>query len=555
MPDAADNPPPADAAEVLARLGGPEYALNLMSRILRTLPVAIGIYDASDTDFRVLYLNPATESFAGPVLAPYQDRPLAEVYPDAIQNHVAELFQEAVDSQEARSRYDFISHTGRVFNVDAYPVRGPEGKGYVVQVAQEITELFRGRERLELGVHLAVELAARMEQPAVLALLLKRAVSAVKADRGTVSRIEGPETVIEGSYDPRGRPVPAGSRWLTASQPMLLEAITERRAVRGSNLALEGMPESIREVMGEIKHVLTVPMVIGGDVVGALALSRTTDRPFTDDDMATVTQIATVAAYSIRNSRLLQQAQEANRAKAEFMNMAAHELRTPLSVISGYVSLLKDGSLGEGPSSWLEPVKVISTKLDELAYLVDDVLTAARLDAGTLPPGTEVVDMRDLVLAAIARVQPRVSLLRATLETEVPTTPAPVRVNPSHVARVFDNLVNNALTYNRPPVWLRIALEVTETAARVFVEDNGKGIAPESHGRIFDQFVRIEDPSFGYPPGTGLGLYISRKMAETYGGSLELASSEVGKGSRFVLTLPLVHAAGVHATEAPPSSG
>jgi PAS domain S-box-containing protein len=543
LPDGQVN----DAAAILSRAGGDEYALRLLARIIRTLPVAVGIYEATEQGFEVLYLNPATESFAGRVNTPYQGRSLDEVYPDALQNHVAELFEEVVAGQEPTSRYDFVSHNGRVFNVDAYPVRGPGDKRYILQTAQEITEVYRGRQRLQLGVDLAVDLAERVEQPEVLARLLRRAVAAVQADRGTVSRIEGSETVVEGSYDPRGHPVPAGSRWQTASQPMLLRAVEERRVVRGSDLNLEGMPPGIRETMAEIKHVLTVPMVVGGEVVGALALSRVTDRPYTDDDMAIVSQIATVAAYSIRNARLYQQAQEANRAKAEFMNMAAHELRTPLSVVSGYVSLLKDGSLGEGPPAWTEPMKVISAKVDELAYLVDDVLTAARLDSGSIPPGAQVVDLGDLVRAAVGRVQPRVNLLQATLETELSDAAAPVRVNPAHVARIFDNLVNNALTYNRPPLWLRVELKVLETSARIAIEDNGKGIPAESQARIFDQFVRIEDPTFGYPPGTGLGLYISRKLAETYGGHLELESSEVGKGSRFLLTLPLVHAAGVHA--------
>lgn len=543
-----------EVAAMLALAGGQEYALSLMAGILATLPVAVGIYDASDPGYRVLYLNPATESFAGPVSEPYQGNPLTQVYPDAIQNHVAQLFDDVVQTGQAQSRYDFVSQAGRVFNVDAYPVRGPEARTYILQVAQEITELHRGRQRLELGVDLALDLAARLEPNEVLARLLKRAVTAVDADRGTVSRIDGEEVVIEGSYDPAGNPVPAGSRWLIKSQPMLERAIRSQEVVRGADLSTEGMPERVVEAMRQIKHVLTVPMVMGGVVVGALALSRTRAKPFSDDDMATVNQIASVAASSLRNARLYQQAQEANRAKAEFMNMAAHELRTPLSVISGYVSLLKDGSLGESPPSWAEPMNVIANKVNELAYLVDDVLTAARLDSGTIPPGAQVVDLANLVRAALERVAPRVALLGATLETEIPETSGQVRVNPQHIGRIIDNLVNNALTYSRPPLVARVVMTFTDTAGRITIQDNGKGIPPESQGRIFDQFVRIEDPSFGYPPGTGLGLYISRKLAETYGGSLVLVSSELGVGSQFALTLPLVHEAGVHAPVEAPTS-
>jgi signal transduction histidine kinase len=543
-----------EVASMLALAGGHEYALSLMAGILATLPVAVGIYDASEPEYRVLYLNPATESFAGPVSEPYQGNTIDQVYPDAIQNHVAQLFDDVIRTGQAQSRYDFVSHGGRVFNVDAYPVKGPEARTYILQVAQEISELYRGRQRLELGVDLALDLAARLEPNEVLARLLKRAVTAVDADRGTVSRIDGDEVVIEGSYDPAGNPVPAGSRWLIKSQPMLERAIRNQEVVRGGELSAVGMPDQIVDAMRQIKHVLTVPMVMGGGVVGALALSRTKEKPFSDDDMATVSQIATVAAYSLRNARLYQQAQEANRAKAEFMNMAAHELRTPLSVVSGYVSLLKDGSLGEPPPSWAEPMNVIANKVNELAYLVDDVLTAARLDSGTIPPGAQVVDLGNLVRDALERVAPRVALLGATLETNIPESAGEVRVNPQHIGRIFDNLVNNALTYSRPPLVVKVGMTFTETTGRITIQDNGKGIPPESQGRIFEQFVRIEDPSFGYPPGTGLGLYISRKLAETYGGSLVLVSSEVGVGSQFALTLPLVHGVGVHAPVEAPTS-
>ncbi|MFN2466177.1 MAG: ATP-binding protein [Candidatus Dormibacteria bacterium] len=540
-----------EVAALLSAAGGQDYALALLAGILSTLPVAVGIYEATGDDYRVLYLNPATESFAGPVSEPYQGHTIGEAYPESLQNHVAELFDEVVHTGERQSRHQFTSHAGRVFNVDAYPVRGPEQKTYILQVAQEITELHRGQLRLQLGVELAVDLAARVEPNEILSRLLKRAVKSIEADRGTVSRIDGDEVVIEGSYDPRGNPVPAGSRWLIRSQPMLEEAILTQKVVRAGNVSTEGMPEPVARVMREIKHVLTVPMIVAGTVVGTLALSRTRDRPFSDDDMTTVSQIATVAAYSLRNARLYQQAQDANRAKAKFMNMAAHELRTPLSVISGYLSLLQDGSLGQPPDSWSEPMSVIAGKVSELAYLVDDVLTAARLDSGAIPPGAQVVEVATLVRDALDRVAPRVALLGATVETEIPSATAEVRVNPQHIGRIIDNLVNNALTYSRAPLLLQVSLTTSSTTARLSVRDNGKGIPDEARTRIFDQFVRIEDPSFGYPPGTGLGLYISRKLAETYGGTLELAWSEVGVGSEFALTLPLVHEAGVHAPVEP----
>jgi signal transduction histidine kinase len=219
--------------------------------------------------------------------------------------------------------------------------------------------------------------------------------------------------------------------------------------------------------------------------------------------------------------------------------MAAHELRTPLSVIAGYVSMLADGTLGEGPAGWKPPLEVLVDKTRELAHLIDDILLAGRLESGLARTSGRAIDLGEPLREALQRASARAELIGATVEVQRPQSPVTVSVDPDHVARILDNLVNNAFNYSPGPPRVRLTLEKVGDAALLRVEDSGRGIGREHRERIFQQFYRVDDPTDAYPPGTGLGLFISRALAERYGGSLELEWSEQGVGSRFLLRLPL----------------
>ena len=230
---------------------------------------------------------------------------------------------------------------------------------------------------------------------------------------------------------------------------------------------------------------------------------------------------------------------ERSRMRSQFLNMAAHELRTPLSVIAGYVSMLADGTLGQGPAAWQAPLAVLVQKTSELAYLIDDILLAGRLESGTARTAGRTMDLRDALREAIERARARAEMIAASVEVPAPDSPMLVRGDVDHVARILDNLLNNAFNYSRGRPRVRVRLDSDGDSALLRVEDSGRGIDTEHRDLIFQQFYRVEDPATGYPPGTGLGLFISRALAERCGGSLELEWSEAGVGSRFVLRLPL----------------
>ena len=252
-------------------------------------------------------------------------------------------------------------------------------------------------------------------------------------------------------------------------------------------------------------------------------------------------------------SELYTAAQESSRSKSEFLNMAAHELRTPLSVVSGYLALLAEGSLGDGPPAWKMPIDMLTAKAAELNRIVDDLLLASRMEVNALHGQSFIFDLRDSVEAAIARAHPRVLLLQAELSPQLGEDQVPVEGDPEHVGRILDNLINNALTYcvGTPHVTVSCA---GPAAPMVTVRDNGVGIPPDKREAIFERFVRLDDEVLGPVPGTGLGLYISRELARRHGGELELEETGPEPGTAFTLRFPAAHAAGLERGSGAPSS-
>jgi signal transduction histidine kinase len=266
-------------------------------------------------------------------------------------------------------------------------------------------------------------------------------------------------------------------------------------------------------------------------------LSRRHGPPFVDSDLAMFQVIGNQAVLALRNARLFVQAQAVTRAQSDFLNMAAHELRTPLSVIAGYVSMMEDGTLGDPPRHWKGPLETLRAKSAELESLISELLIASRLEAGTIPFQGSAIELREAVFAAIERIEPRAALLGAHLTHRFPDERVNVVADPDQLGRILDNLLNNALSYSPDPPRIRVTVRGAPEP-RVQVRDHGRGVPAAERQRIFERFYRIDDPAVRHVPGTGLGLYISRQLANRMGGTLTLERTSPGGGSTFTLRLP-----------------
>ena len=253
--------------------------------------------------------------------------------------------------------------------------------------------------------------------------------------------------------------------------------------------------------------------------------------------MESLHQFSTLGALLLRNARLIAEAKETERSKSEFMDIAVHELRAPLTVTGGYLSIALEGGFGELPPGLKNVLETAQRKTEEAKVLAEELLSVARLESRTLSPKAEPVAMTDALHEAITRARPRAHLAGATLRMHAAEA-VDALADEAMVGKILDNLINNALAYSQTAPTIRLAVEVRDGEVLVTVTDNGSGIPPEDRDRIFNRFVRGSTRIVRDQRGSGLGLYLSRGLAQRMNGSLELQASEVGKGSTFLLRLP-----------------
>ncbi|HVC99517.1 MAG TPA: ATP-binding protein [Candidatus Dormibacteraeota bacterium] len=405
-------------------------------------------------------------------------------------------------------------------------------------------------ERLEQGVKVVADLAASLNPSEVTGRLLTRVVEAVGADQGALLRLNEDRLVVQDSVDVQdGTTLPRGSEF--TGDRILQRAVDERRVVFTSGIEAGRLPAQMRNWLQGVRQEAALPLVVGDEVAALLLLGRRRAEAFGDSELETLQLMGNVAAVALRDTQLFTAAEAASASKSEFLNMAAHELRTPLGVVVGYLSMLADGTLGPPSEAWSRPIEILNIKAAELNQLVDTLLIAAHLEAGTIQGEAQQVDLVGLAREAVQRAEPRTHLLGGQLILEKPADPVLVQADPIYVGRILDNLINNGLSYAMDKPWVRVSVSAD---AVVTVEDHGLGIPDDRRGLVFERFFRVNDPSLLPQPGIGLGLYISRELARRCGGEVALEESVPGVGSRFVLRLNAVEAVSERAAEAAPAS-
>ena len=267
-------------------------------------------------------------------------------------------------------------------------------------------------------------------------------------------------------------------------------------------------------IVGAVISVLLALLVRGARRSGALA------------------QRALAAERAARN-----EAERANRTKDEFLATLSHELRTPLNSIIGWTSLLRMPQLTEEKRR--QGIDVVERNAKAQARLIEDLLDMHRIAAGKAKLEMAAVDLGAITDEALKSMRPQYEQKGVALETRSPRRPVVVHGDSARLAQVVANLLSNALKFTPRGGRVEACLDVAETSARLVVTDTGEGIAPEFMARIFERFAQADASSSRRHAGLGLGLAIVRQLVELHGGSVEAHSEGTGRGSRFVVNLPL----------------
>ena len=321
-------------------------------------------------------------------------------------------------------------------------------------------------------------------------------------------------------------------------------AIRDRRAIRLDRLSEEG-PEAIRpscqyELLRELgaHSLIAVPLVARGRALGAITLLRYEGTAsFDAADQTTAEELADRTATAIDNAQLYNAAVAANEAKSRFLASMSHELRTPLTAIIGYEELLADGITGPVTDPQRQQLGRIKASASHLLALIDEILTFARVEAGSEPTHIEPVNVASALEEAASLVAPLVGDRGLTLVVRAPLDRTSVRTDPQKLRQILVNLLSNAAKFTEKGTIVLAAVR-DGREARFSVTDTGIGIAPEHVAHIFEPFWQVEQRATRRIQGTGLGLTVSRRLAQLLGGDLTVESA-IGAGSTFSLRLPL----------------
>ena len=228
---------------------------------------------------------------------------------------------------------------------------------------------------------------------------------------------------------------------------------------------------------------------------------------------------------------------EADRRKDEFLATLSHELRNPLAPLRNALELLRLAGPEDTRSKPLH--EMMARQLNHLVRLVDDLLEISRISRGAFQLRRERVLLETVVQSAVETSEPLVREARHALEIALPQAPVWLEGDPVRLSQILANLLNNAARYTPPGGRIALRAAVTRENVEIAVEDNGKGIAATDLAELFVMFRRSADSRRRNDGGLGVGLALSRRLAEMHGGTVLAHSEGPGKGSRFVVRLPL----------------
>jgi signal transduction histidine kinase len=253
-------------------------------------------------------------------------------------------------------------------------------------------------------------------------------------------------------------------------------------------------------------------------------------KPFTPGELRYVMRKAATNILLARRNRRLEE--EKRRIRFEFLSVLAHELKAPLNAVEGYLDILAERLSGDERYM----VDRSLARIGGAKKLIFDLLDLTRIESGLKRRETKRLDLVPLLRSALEAVELDARAKKLTVELDA-APEVVMNADAGEIEIVFNNLVSNAVKYNREGGRVRVALSRRDDGAVIFeVRDTGVGLKPEDAAKLFKEFVRIRTPETSKVSGSGLGLSTVKKLAQIYGGDAVVAS-EPGKGSVFTVTL------------------
>ena len=300
-----------------------------------------------------------------------------------------------------------------------------------------------------------------------------------------------------------------------------------------------------------IRTVFSIPLKYKEQLLGCLGFASRSEKPFSQHDTQLAKiyteQVTAIIAHACLYQHLRsahQRLQDLDQLKDQFMATASHELRTPLTAVQGYIELIVQYEDMLPPEQRKEFLLKAQRSCNELVVLLQNVMDASQLEIeGRMRPShIEAIRVQEMLDSVITLIEPHLTKEQREVRLAVPSQLA-VYADAGRLRQVLLNLSINALKYSSPSTPITFSAHATFDSARsviMKVADKGKGIPPREQAHLFERFVRLESDINSSVRGSGLGLYISRRLLETMEGKIWIESSGIpGEGSTFYIQLPL----------------
>lgn len=321
--------------------------------------------------------------------------------------------------------------------------------------------------------------------------------------------------------------------------------------------------KEIRRLLISHKIELLVPLVRDDEVIGYLVLGPRRTSSYTKRDVKMLGEVSDELAIAIQNAMSVQEVRELNThlqqridaataelrrtnarlrrldtAKDEFLSMASHQLRTPLTSVKGYLSMVLDGDIGKISASQKRVLEEAFISSERMVHLIHDFLNVSRLQTGKFTLELEQTDLAHLVEEEVDTLQRVAKSRNMKIIYKNNAGPVPLLLDDTKLRQVVMNYIDNAIYYSKPDTEIAVELLKEKGDVVLKVIDTGIGVPASEQDGLFDKFFRATNARKQRPDGTGVGLYLAKKVITAHGGDV-LFSSKEGQGSTFGFRLPL----------------
>ncbi|HXK24975.1 MAG TPA: ATP-binding protein [Myxococcota bacterium] len=529
----------------LATLARHEEALRRsQQRVIETLQSVTDACVAFDREWRYVLVNDRAARLLGRAPDELLGRSLWEIFPEARGGtDERELLRAA--AQRTSVEYESFEPTRqRWFSCRAYPT--PDGG--VAVYFRDVTERKRAAQRMEQDLAaltrlqaLATKLVHAGDLHSLLREILAAACDLVGTSKGNI-RLHDRKSrqlriVVHQGFSPGfvERFAEGGwhARYVGArKQPRVLieDVAQEPDVTSAANLEL------VREE--GIRGVQATPLVSrDGDLLGVLSNHFAVPYRPSEREQRYLDLLARMAADFIERSQAEEALREADRRKDEFLAMLAHELRNPLAPMHNAVEILRDA--GDDAVAVRAATELLERQVDQMVRLVDDLLDVSRITRGRIDLRKRRVELAAVARQAVEDHRALVASMGHRLDVVVPPQPIPLHADAVRLSQVIGNLLSNACKFTPRGGHIELRVEREGDVALVRVCDDGIGIAAEDLSRLFDLFVQVDTSLERSVGGLGIGLTLVKSLIELHGGSVEARSEGPGRGSEFMLRIPI----------------